>query len=73
MLMSSWAWRRGAYTWKLLERIQGEVYTELQTGWRVSGGTGLYNRHRRIYCKTGLFYSVRLEGKNIGDGEPIPV
>ena len=65
MLTSSWAWRRRACAWKLLERIWGEVYTELQVGWRINRGTGLHYRHQQICCKTGLFCSNRLESMHI--------
>jgi metal-dependent HD superfamily phosphatase/phosphodiesterase len=37
MLTSNWAWRRRACTWKLLDRIRGEVYMELQASWRIAG------------------------------------
>jgi len=65
MLVSRWAWRSRTCTWKLLERIWEEVYTELQVGWRVNGRTGLRSKHWQIYCRTRLFCSGRPEGKSI--------
>jgi len=45
MLTSNWAWRRKACTWKLLDRIRGEVYMELQASWRITGGIDLHCKH----------------------------
>ena len=64
MLTNSWLWRRRACTWKLLERIRGEIYKSCRpAGESVEGLVDTIDTDEP---------TVDLEARTSINGEPIP-
>jgi hypothetical protein len=68
MLTSSRSRGRRTCIYEMLERIWGEIDTELQICWGTCWGAGLHNRQWRTYYRTSLFYSSRPGSMNFCRG-----